>query len=177
VTSTNTRAGGFQAFVQDLLVDDHHEVALGALLVLRELGQRNVEQRQRRVRAVAGLKVEPPDLRVEQVLVGRLLRSVQQLLAVHDLQHAVLVGAVAEVDAVALGPGGDRPVQVGRGRAGRARLLAGQAEAADEHGLLRVGEVVHLRHAARAPALDARDEIGDPGVALPPVLVSVPETF
>ena len=39
---------------------------------------------------------------------------------------------------------------VGTGAA-RARLLADEAEVADEHRLRRVGEVEHLRHAARAP--------------------------
>ena len=50
-----------------------------------------------------------------------------QLLAVEDLQHAALVGAVAEIDAVALRPGRDAAMQFGRdGRAGRARLLPRQ---------------------------------------------------
>jgi hypothetical protein len=71
------------------------------------------------------------DLRIAQILRRRLLRPVEQLLAVDDLQDAALVGAVAEIDAVALRPGRDRPVQFGRHRAGRAGLLAGQAEIAD----------------------------------------------
>ena len=117
---------------------------------------------------------QPADLRIAQVLGRRLLRALQQLLAVDDLHDAALVGAVAEVDAVALRPGRDRPVQVGRHRAGRARLLADQAEVADLHRLGRIAEVVDLRH-ARACASPSAPEtrIGDAGVAFPPVLVRV----
>ena len=68
-----------------------------------------------------------------------------------DLQHAVGVGAVAEVDAVALGAGGHRTVQFGRHGTGRAWLLACQAEVADEDRPRRVAQIVDLRHAARAP--------------------------
>ena len=116
---------------------------------------------------------EPRDLGLAQVVRRRLLRPLEQLLAVDDLQDAALVGAVAEVDAVALRPGRDRPVQLGRHRAGRARLLAGQAEVADLHRMGGIGEVVDLRHAPGAPVGRAGDEVGDAGVALPPALVRV----
>ena len=116
---------------------------------------------------------EPRDLRRAQIVRRRLLRSFQQFLAVDDLQDAALVGAVAEIDAVALRPGRDRPVQLGRHRAGRARLLAGQAEVADLHRMGGIAEIVDLGHAPGAPVGRAGDEVGDAGVALPPVLVGV----
>ncbi len=34
----------------------------------------------------------------------------EQLVAIEDLEHAALVGAVAEIHPVALRPGGDRPM-------------------------------------------------------------------
>src|SRR5947207_3341831 len=49
--------------------------------------------------------------------------------------------------------------------------LASEAEVADELRLCRVRQVVDLRHAARAPALDPRDEVGDAAVTLPEALV------
>src|SRR5262249_61268174 len=49
--------------------------------------------------------------RIAQVLRRRLLRAVEQLVAIDDLQHAALVGAVAEIDAVALRAGRDRAVR------------------------------------------------------------------
>ena len=151
----------FTTLVHDLLVDDHHEIAQGALRVFCELGQGHAQERQRGVRAVGGLQIEPAHLRIEQVLVGRLLGAVQELLAVDDLQHPVLVRAVAEIDAVALGAGGDGAVQIGRRLPGRSRLLPGQPEIADEHRLRGVGEVVHLGHAPHAPAFDPGDQVGD----------------
>src|SRR5258706_1508766 len=101
----------------------------------------------------------------------RLLRAVQELFAVDDLQHAVLVRTVAEIDAVARGAGGDGAVEIGGRRAGRSRLLPGQAEIADEHRFSRIREVVHLGHAPHTPAFDPGDEVGDAAVALPPVFV------
>ncbi len=120
--------------------------------------------------------VEAADLRIEQVLHGgrellaRLRIAREQLLAVHDLQHALGAGAVGEVHAVLVGDG---PVHaLGRG-AGRARLLAGQPEVADEARLRRIAEVVDGRHPVGAPAARRAvgDEVGDAAVALPPVLV------
>src|SRR3977135_3488121 len=46
------------------------------------------------------------------------LRSVNELCTIADLQEAALVGAVSEIDAVALRAGRDRPVHLGRHRAG-----------------------------------------------------------
>ena len=120
--------------------------------------------------------VEPADLGIEQVLHGgrellaRLRIAREQLLAVHDLQHALGAGAVGEVDAVLVRDG---PVHaLGRG-AGRARLLAGQPEVADEARLRGIAQVVDLGHPVGAPAARRAvgDEVGDAGVALPPVLV------
>ena len=116
---------------------------------------------------------EPRDLGRAQVVRRRLLRALEQFLAVDDLQDAALVGAVAEIDAVALRPGRDRPVQLGRHRAGRAGLLAGQAEVADLHRMGGIAQIVDLRHALGAPVGRAGDEVGDAGVALPPALVRV----
>ena len=110
---------------------------------------------------------------IAQIVRRRLLRPVEQLVAVDDLQEAALVGAVAEIDPVALRPGRDRPVQFGRHRAGRAGLLAGQAEIADLHGMRGIAEIVDLRHAPGAPVRRARHEKGNAGVAFPPVLVRV----
>ena len=114
------------ALVLDLLVGDDHEVAHLADLVLGELGDRHLEHRKGGVRARQRRHVEPADLRIAQVLLGRLLGAVQQLLAIDDLQHAALVGAVGEIDAIALRPGRDGAVQPGRHRPAGARLLAGQ---------------------------------------------------
>src|SRR3954452_23261780 len=44
----------FLAFVLDLLVSDHDEVARFANLVMRELGDRHVEHRKRRMRTMLG---------------------------------------------------------------------------------------------------------------------------
>src|SRR5262249_41243005 len=101
------------------------------------------------------------------------LGAVEQFGAVDDLQDAALVGAVTEIDAVAFGARRDRAVQLGRHRAGRARLLAGQAEIPDLYRMGRVGEIVDLRHAPRAPARRPGYEICDSRVALPPALMGV----
>ena len=146
-----------------------------AVLVLGEFGDRHLQHREGGVGAVPGRHLELADLRIAQVLRRRLLRTVEELLAVDDLEHAALVGAVAEIDAVALRPHRDRAVELGRDRAGGAGLLPGQAEVADMHGMGGIAEVVDLGHALDPPAGDAGDEVGDAGVALPQVLVGVGE--
>ena len=108
-----------------------------------------------------------------QIVRRRLLRPVEEFFAVDDLQEAALVGAVTEIDPVARGPRRDRAVQFGRHRAGRAGLLAGQAEIPDLDGMRGIAEIIDLRHAAGAPVRVARDEEGNAGVAFPPVLVGV----
>ena len=123
-----------------------------------------------------GREIEPPDLRIEQVLRRRLLRSLEELLAIDDLHHAALVGAVAEIDAVGLRAERDHAMQLGRHRAGRVRLLAGQAEIPDLCRMGRIGKIVDLRHAPGAPPGRARNQIGNAGVAFPPALMSVLES-
>src|SRR5262245_44965753 len=102
-----------------------------AILVLGEFRDRHFEHRENRVRAVEGQHVDLTDNRIAQILRRRFLRTVQKLFAVDDLQHAALVGAVAEIHAIALRAGRDRPMQLGRHRAGRSGLLPNQAEVAD----------------------------------------------
>ena len=164
---------GLVAFVQDRLVDDHDDVARLALLVVGELRDRHLQHRESRMRAVPGRHDQAADLGARRLSGRRLGCALQQLLAIDDLHEAALVGAVAEIDAVALRPGRDRPVQVRRHGAGRARLLADQPEVADLHRLGRIAEVVELRHALGAPILRAADQEGDAGVAFPPALVRV----
>ena len=125
--------------------------------------------------AVEGRHRQPRDFRKAQIFRRRLRRSVDQLVAIDDLQQAALVGAVAEIDPVAFGAGRDRPVQFGRHRAGRARLLAGQPEIPDLDRMGGIAEVVDLGHAAGAPVRRARDQEGDAGFAFPPALVGILE--
>ena len=146
-----------------------------SLRVLGEFGDRHVQHRKGGVAPLNGDIVEPADFRIAQVFRRRLLRPVQELVAVDDLQDAALVGAVAEIDAVALRPERDRAVQFRRHRAGRAGFLAGQAEIADLYRMRRIAEIVDFGHAAHAPVRHARDQIGDAGIAFPPALVRVVE--
>src|SRR6202023_567194 len=118
---------------------------------------------------------ETPDLRIAKIVRRRLLRTIQQFFAVYDLQDAALVGAITEIDPIALWPGRDATVQLGRNRAGRARFLPRQAEVADLDRFCRVAEVIDLGHPAYAPTLRARNEERDAGVAFPPVFVGVLE--
>jgi hypothetical protein len=62
-------------------------------------------------------------------------------------------------------------MQLDRRVADAARLLAIQAEVANKARMRGIGQIVDLRHAPRAPAVDARDEIRDSGVAFPPIFV------
>ena len=64
-------------------------------------------------------------------------------------------------------------MQVGRNRACRAWLLAGQAEVANERWLRGVAQVIDLRHAARTPVGRTGDDVSDAGVAFPPAFVCV----
>ena len=98
----------FLAFIENLLVHDHHEITHLAVLVLGEFGNRHLRHRENRVRAVERHHVEPTHNRIAQVLRRRLLRTVEKLFTIDDLQHAALVGAIAEVDPVALRAGRDR---------------------------------------------------------------------
>ncbi len=138
-----------------------------------EFGDRHFQHRKRRVCAVEGRHRHARNLRIAQVFRRRLLRPVQQLVAVDDLQEAALVGAVTEIDAVAFGASRDRSVQFGRHGAGRAGLLTGKPEIPDLRGMRGIGEIVDHRHPARAPVRLARHQVGNAGVAFPPVLVRV----
>src|SRR5437867_12316686 len=84
-------------------------------------------------------------------------RVIQQLVAIHDLQHAAAVRAVAEEDPVfpsaeriAIGPERNRSVKVDRdlvARQGRPGLLPYETKVADEDGVGRIAECGHLRQA------------------------------
>src|SRR5260370_18716685 len=95
----------FLAFIENLLVHDHHEVPDLAVLVLGEFRDRHLRHRENRVRAVEWQHVEPTNDRVAQVLGHRFLRAAENLFATNDLQNAALVGPVADVDPRALRAG------------------------------------------------------------------------
>ncbi len=164
-------AGFLAALVLERLVHHHDHVARARLFVLREFRDRHRAERERGMRADERRQIELAHHRIAQILGRRLFRAGQKLLAVDDLHDAAFVGAVAEIDAVGLRPERDHAVQHGRHRAGRARLLPGQAEVADLHRMRRIAQVVDLRHAVGAPARRARHQIGDAGVAFPPALM------
>src|SRR5262249_20557998 len=98
------------AFIENLLVHDHQEYEYLAVLVLSIFPDRHVRHREDRVRAVERQHVESTHDRIAQVLWRRLLWAVEKLFAINDLQNAALVGAVAEIDSVALRPGRNRPM-------------------------------------------------------------------
>src|SRR5205823_11422877 len=104
-----------------------------------------------RVCAGLGRKLELSNLRIHEIFIGWRGRAGEKLRAVDDLHHAVLVGAIAEIDAVVRGPSRNRTVKLLRGRPRRIRLLSGQAKVTDEYRLGRIAQVVDLRHAPRAP--------------------------
>src|SRR6185503_8727174 len=102
----------------------------------------------------------------------------QQLLAIDDRDHAVVAGAVSDVDAIL--PGASRNGAVNSLaflRGARAGLRADHTEIADVDRLGRIAQVIDLQVVAAVPSLVAlvRDQIRDAGVALPPVLVSPAE--
>ena len=143
------------ALVGEGFIHHHDDVALALVLVLREFRHLHAEHRQRRVRAVIHVEIEPADLRCKQVLRCRLGGAGDELLPVDDLHDAGLVRAVAEVQAITFRARGDEPVQLGRHRAGRAGLLADEAEVADEARFHWIGQIEYLRHAPRAPVAEA----------------------
>src|SRR5262249_37425199 len=115
------------AFVGDRLAYDRNEIAprlrllecFGLAMIVSsgrssrcrtrslicEFGQPHAEQRKRCVGAGVAWEIEPGDLWRYQVGVRRLLRSVQKLVAIDNLQDAVAAGAVAEVHAIAFRSG------------------------------------------------------------------------
>src|SRR5262249_13132160 len=97
------------------------------------------------------------------------------LLAIDDRDHAIVAGAVGDIDAILLGPGRDRTVNaLAFVRGTRARLRADHTKIADVDRLGRIAQVIDLQVVAAVPSLVAlvRDQIRDAGVALPPTLVS-----
>src|SRR5713226_5592658 len=123
---------GLAALVGDLLVRDDDEISYRAQLVVAEFPHLHAEHRKSGVCAHHGGEIEPGYLRIEQVLWRRVLGSIEQLVEVDDLQHAAAVGAIAEVDAVALRTRGDHAVERGRHLTGGARLLSRQPEGPNE---------------------------------------------
>src|SRR3989475_9441715 len=111
-------------------------------------------------------------------------RIVQELVTVHDLQHALAAGAVAEIDPVLPRPvrkpvrsQGDRAVEVDGRWARGPGLLPDETEVAEEDRVGGVTEVEDLRHAADPPSVGppVGDQVGDARVAFPPALVGIPE--
>src|SRR5262249_13131181 len=96
-------------FIENLLVHGHHEVPDLAVLVFDKFRDRHLRNRKNRVGAIKRQHVEPTDYRIAQVLRRRFLWAVEKLFAINDLQNAALVGAVAEIDPVALRAGRNRP--------------------------------------------------------------------
>src|SRR5207302_6530342 len=115
-------------------------------------------------------EIHAADLRINEVCRRRLLRTFQELLAVDDLQDAAGAAAVTEIDAVDLRQR-DRPVQFGRHRSARGRLLPGQTEIANLRRLCRITKVIDFGHALDAPSGDGGNQIGNAGVAFPPALL------
>ena len=110
----------------------------------------------------------------------RVLELGQQLLAIDDRDHAVVAGAVGDVDAILLGAGRNGAVNaLAFLRGTRARLRADHPEIADVDRLGRIAQVVDLQVVAAVPSLVAlvRDQIRDAGVALPPALVRPAEAI
>src|SRR5438093_1569262 len=89
---------------------------------------------------------------LKNVTNASLPRNTGAMLSGEDLQQPSLVGAIADIDPVALRPARDRTVQFGRHRTFRAGLLAHQAEIADEFGMRGIAQVIDLHHAPRPPA-------------------------
>src|SRR6185312_5550956 len=114
---------------------------------------------------------EPADLGIAQVLLGRLPWTVEQLLAIDDLQDATFVGAVREINPIPFRSCRNRAVQSRRDRSACARLLPGKREFANLDGPSRIAEVVNLSHPVDAPTRNAGHKVGDARIALPPVLV------
>src|SRR4029079_17141009 len=94
------------ALLAEGLVDDHHEFAVALVSVLGEFSDLDAPERHCGMAADQRCHFEMADLRIKQVLRRGLLRTLEQLLAVDDLDETSAVGAVSKIDAVALGAGG-----------------------------------------------------------------------
>ena len=108
--------------------------------------------------------------------VGSAECGVQELVAIEDGEHAPCRRAVATIHTVFLHYR-YATVQVDGGVPTRARLLSDQAEIANELRFRRIAQIENLRHPVGAPAGNARDEIRNTCLALPPRLVRVRQSI
>ena len=90
--------------------------------------------------------------RIEQIVAGRFLRAMDELVPIDDLHNPVFVGAVAEINPIALRTERNHPVQLFWNRAARAGLLAGQTEIADFDRVGGIAHVIDFGHPVDAPA-------------------------
>src|ERR1035437_5963617 len=88
----------------------YDEIALALIYIFLEIWQVHPEHGKRRVRANIRRQFELGDDGRFEVRFGGFLRTMDQLVAVEDLDHAILGGAVADVYTVALGSGGHHPM-------------------------------------------------------------------
>ena len=101
--------------------------------------------------------------------------SFQKFFPVHDLQDAVQIGPVGEVDAIGYGDGA---MERWRNRFHRrAGLLTNQPKITNENGMSRVVQIEDLGHPIGSPSRIPTHDVGDTGVTFPPVLVSVDESI
>jgi len=100
---------------------------------------------------------------------------VDELVAIDDLHNPILVGAVAEINPVAVRAERNHAVELFRNGPARTGLLAGQAEVANFDRVRRIAHVIDFRHAIDAPARHTRDEVGDPAVAFPKAFMGIVE--
>src|SRR5882762_9660478 len=91
---------GLLALVAEGFAGHDDEIALARILVLREFRDLHAEHRKARVRAELRREVEARNLRMDEVPGRGLLRAVQELFPVDDLQYPFAVCTVGEIDAV-----------------------------------------------------------------------------
>src|SRR5215510_7205954 len=89
-----------------------------------ELRDVHPDERKRCVCADIRREIEPGDLWVKEVRIGRFFGAVQELVPIDDLHDAACTGAVAKIDPVDFRAEGNWPVELGRNWARRSRLLA-----------------------------------------------------
>ena len=169
------------ALVLRRLVHHDNKIARLALLALGELRNLHPEHRKSGMRSHRWIGVETPQLCVEDVF-GRRRKwvrgggiSFEELLAVDDLKRAAAACAVAKVNPIA---DANRSVQRLRHRFYLGTgLLSHSTEVADETGMRGIAQVEDFRSPTSPAFLFLMgDDIGDAGVALPPVLVRAGKT-
>src|SRR5580700_4625154 len=74
-----------ETFVACCFAGDDDEITYFPRLVPCEIGELNTQYRECRVRTAVGGQIRPANLRIEEILLGRFLGSVQELLPVNDL--------------------------------------------------------------------------------------------